>query len=111
MTALPHGKKLRAFVKVVELRLRFVTLVAMTGLFFGKWDTIWNYYEKWQRPPAERPAVTGAAEYYCPMHPGIVRLEPSGCPSCGMTLSRRPKGVPAVLPAGVLSRVQLRRTR
>ncbi len=105
--ALSHRKKFRAVVKVVELRLRFVTLMAVTGIVFGKWDAIWNYYEKWQRPPAERSAAISVAEYYCPMHPGIVRTEPCGCPSCGMTLSRRPKGVPAVLPDGILSRVQL----
>jgi membrane fusion protein, copper/silver efflux system len=107
MPAVSHLKNFRAIVKVVELRLRFVTLMAMSGVFFGKWDTIWNYYEKWQRPAAERTAAKDAAEYYCPMHPGILRTEPCGCPSCGMSLSRRPKGVATLLPEGVLSRVQL----
>src|SRR5262249_25182089 len=102
-------KTFRAVVKVVELRLRFVSLMAITGLVLGNWDTIWNYYEKWHRPPVERHAATSGAEFLCPMHPGIVRDEPCGCPSCGMPLSRRKKEVRDALPKGVLSRVKLAR--
>src|SRR5262249_2774648 len=71
------------------------------------WEGIWNTYEKWHRPAAERPAATSGAEFFCPMHPGIVRDEPCGCPSCGMPLARRKKGSFGALPEGVLSRVQL----
>jgi Cu(I)/Ag(I) efflux system membrane fusion protein len=96
-------------VKVAELRLRFVSLMAITGLVFGNWDAIWNYYERWHRPQVGRPAATSGAEFFCPMHPGIVRDEPCGCPICGMPLSRRKKGVRVDLPEGVLSRVKLGR--
>ena len=99
----------QAVLKVVELRLRFVTLMAITGLAFSNSDAIWNTYEKWHRPAVERPVATYGAEFFCPMHPGIVRDEPCGCPSCGMPLARRKKGLPGALPEGVLSRVQLTR--
>ena len=102
-----RGKTYRAVLKVVELRLRFVALMAITGLVFSNWDAIWNTYEKWHRPAVERPAATSGAEFFCPMHPGVVRDEPCGCPSCGMPLARRKKGSFGALPEGVLSRVQL----
>ena len=51
---LTRWQKFRMVVKVVELRLRFVALMAATGLVFGYWDTIWNYYEKYTRPPGRR---------------------------------------------------------
>lgn len=107
---LTRGQKFRMVVKVVELRLRFIALMAATGLVFGYWDTIWNHYEKWARPAAAGlAAAPGAAEteYYCPMHPSVVRGEPGSCPICGMPLSRRQKGEAETLPAGVVSRVSL----
>ena len=51
---LTRWQKFRMVVKVVELRLRFIALMAATGLVFGYWDTIWNYYEKYTRPAGER---------------------------------------------------------
>jgi Cu(I)/Ag(I) efflux system membrane fusion protein len=100
-------KKIRLVVKVVELRLRFIALLAATGLVFAYWDTIWNRYDKWMRPAAEKVAAASGVEYYCPMHPFIVRNEPGNCPICGMPLSKRQKGEKAALPEGVLARVQL----
>ena len=94
-------------VKVVELRLRFIALMALTGLVFGFWDTIWNYYEKWNRPAAEHAAVSAGVEFYCPMHPSVVQNEPGNCPICGMPLSKRPKGEKQSLPEGVTARIQL----
>jgi len=104
---LSRWRKFRLFVKVVELRLRFIALMAATGLVFAYWDTIWNRYEKWTRPRAERTALAAAVEFYCPMHPGIVQNEPGTCPICGMTLSKRTKGDKVALPEGVTARVQL----
>jgi Cu(I)/Ag(I) efflux system membrane fusion protein len=106
-------RKFRLVVKVVELRLRFIALMAVTGLVFAYWDTLWNRYDKWMRPAArhhEHAAVSGI-EYYCPMHPQVVQDDPGGCPICGMPLARRKKGEKAALPDGVLSRVQLTRFR
>lgn len=37
-------------------------------------------------PSASPPPAHHAQRYTCPMHPEIVRAEPSQCPKCGMTL-------------------------
>jgi len=94
-------------VKIVELRLRFVALMAATGLVFAYWDTLWNHYEKWTRPPGETHAAASDTEYFCPMHPTVIQAEPGSCPICGMPLSKRKRGEAEVLPAGVLTRIAL----
>jgi Cu(I)/Ag(I) efflux system membrane fusion protein len=94
-------------VKVVELRLRFIALMAATALSFAYWDTLWNYYEKYTRPQGERLAAAADIEFYCPMHPSVVQEQPGNCPICGMPLSKRKKGETTKLPEGVVSRVQL----
>lgn len=100
-------QKFRLVVKVVELRLRFIALMAITGLVFAYWDTIWNRYDKWMRPAGERHAAVSGVEYFCPMHPQVVQETPGTCPICGMPLARRKKGEKAALPEGVTARVQL----
>jgi Cu(I)/Ag(I) efflux system membrane fusion protein len=106
---LSRWQKFRLVVKVVELRLRFIALMAITGLVFAYWDTIWNRYDKWMRPPTQGHVHASVAgiEYYCPMHPSVIRNEPGNCPICGMPLSKRKKGEKATLPEGVTARVQL----
>lgn len=104
---LSRWQKFRMVVKVVELRLRFIALMAATGLVFGYWDTIWNHYEKWTRPPGAAHAAASDVEYYCPMHPTVIQPEPGSCPICGMPLSKRKVGEKETLPAGVVSRLAL----
>jgi Cu(I)/Ag(I) efflux system membrane fusion protein len=104
---LTRWQKFRLVVKVVELRLRFVALVAVTGLVFAYWDAIWNYYEKYTRPRGEILAAASEHEFFCPMHPSVVQEHSGNCPICGMPLSRRKKGEKTTLPEGVVSRVQL----
>jgi Cu(I)/Ag(I) efflux system membrane fusion protein len=108
---LTRWQKFRLVVKVVELRLRFIALMAATGLIFAYWDTLWNRYDKWMRPAAERHVAVSGIEYYCPMHPQVVQDEPGTCPICGMPLAKRKKGEKATLPAGVTARVELRPLR
>jgi membrane fusion protein, copper/silver efflux system len=104
---LTRWQKLRLVIKVVELRLRFVALMAITGLVFAYWDTIWNRYDKWMRPiPLQHAAAIGL-EFYCPMHPHVVQDEPGSCPICGMPLARRTRGQASVLPEGVTARIVL----
>ncbi|WP_165232498.1 efflux RND transporter periplasmic adaptor subunit [Aquisphaera insulae] len=104
---LTRWQKFRLVVKVVELRLRFVALMAATGLVFAYWDTLRSYYEKYTRPPGEVAVASAEHEFFCPMHPSVVQAEPGNCPICGMPLSRRKKGETPTLPEGALSRVQL----
>ncbi|HZZ72575.1 MAG TPA: efflux RND transporter periplasmic adaptor subunit [Pirellulales bacterium] len=99
--------------KVVEVRLRFIAVLVITFLLIGYWDTVQNYWAKWTRPAAAATRASADTEYFCPMHPHVIRagLDPNGaipkCPICGMPLSLRKKGERAQLPPGVLSRVQL----
>jgi Cu(I)/Ag(I) efflux system membrane fusion protein len=100
------------FVVLVKLaRLRFIAILAAIGGIIAYWDTINAYYEKWTRPVLKtETAVSPDSEYWCPMHPTIVRDHPDKCPICAMPLSRRKKGSKEedeALPPGVVSRVQL----
>ncbi len=97
----------RLVVKVVELRLRFIALMAATALVFAYWDTIWNRYDKWMRPTGHDHVAASGLEYYCPMHPQVIQDQVGSCPICGMPLAKRKKGEKVFLPEGVTSRVQL----
>src|SRR3954451_9473029 len=98
---LTRWQKFRMVVKVVELRLRFIALMAVTGLVFAYWDTLWNYYDKWTRTPQEHAATAASdVKFYCPIDPSAVRDEPGNCPICGMPLSKRKKGEKVELPQG-----------
>ncbi len=91
---------------VLFARLRFVAVFLVAAMVVGYWDTIRNYIDKWTRPAAP-PQVESAFEYYCVMHPYIVRNAPGNCPTCGMPLAERKKGEKTALPKDVLARVQL----
>jgi multidrug efflux pump subunit AcrA (membrane-fusion protein) len=101
------------FLVLVKLaRLRFIAILALVGATILYWDTLMSYYERWTRPLGGETAVASSdTEYWCPMHPTIVREKPDKCPICGMPLSKRKKGEKTgeeeALPPGVVSRVQL----
>ena len=101
------------FLKFLEIRLRFVAVLVITALAVGYWDHIQNYYERWQREHGKAPAavhesapISDETEYFCGMHPFVVRDRQGKCPICGMDLTPRKKGAPMELPEGVLARVQ-----
>jgi RND family efflux transporter MFP subunit len=107
-------QRFKLILEVVEVRLRFIAVLVVTGLLIGYWDTVKNYWDKWTRPAAAASlALAPDQEFYCPMHPQVTRstYEPNGsvpnCPICGMPLSLRKRGEQPPLPAGVTARVQL----
>ena len=89
--------------------LRFVFILGAIALVIVNWDLLLAYYDK-IRGPSESSTVAGDVEYYCPMHPTIVRdNNKEKCPICFMPLSKRKKGefTDEALPAGTVARVQL----
>jgi Cu(I)/Ag(I) efflux system membrane fusion protein len=95
---------------VKTARLRFIAVLLAVGAVIAYWDTLRAYYEKWTRPVATHAAAAADLEFWCPMHPTVVRDHPDKCPICGMPLSKRNKGEHTEeepLPPGVISRVQL----
>lgn len=96
--------------QVVQARLRFIALLVLLGLVFSYWGTLGNYWDKWTRVASAEPAAESDVEYFCPMHPTVVRDHPGEkCPICHMDLARRKKGTNQgePLPAGTVSRVEL----
>jgi multidrug efflux pump subunit AcrA (membrane-fusion protein) len=110
---MPHGSFWWQFwqvLKTVQARLRFVVILAAIGGLIAYWDTLSAYYEKWTRPAGPAETAGADTEYFCPMHPFIVRDNPrEKCPICHMDLAKRKKGSgqPEALPPGTVSRVQL----
>src|SRR5262245_46106938 len=92
-------------------RLRFVAILLVIGIVITQWELLTAYYEKWARPAGGAEQASGDFEWFCPMHPTIVRdNSKEKCPICFMPLSKRKKGEASAaeaLPAGIVSRVQL----
>jgi Cu(I)/Ag(I) efflux system membrane fusion protein len=117
LRAPPHLKGWRKawwwfdFIILVKLaRLRFVAVLVAIGAGITQWDTLVAHYEKWTRPDDVQAHVAGDVEWFCPMHPSVVReTNKEKCPVCFMPLSKRKKGdtTGVALPAGIVSRVQL----
>jgi Cu(I)/Ag(I) efflux system membrane fusion protein len=103
--------KAKTIAQISFARLRFLAVFVVAGLVVGYWDDIKNHVDKWTRPTVAPDSLAQASdiEYYCPMHPEVVRSEPGICPvpRCGMPLQKRKKGEAVVLPADVVARVQL----
>src|SRR5260370_39355272 len=82
------------FLILVKLaRLRFIGILILIGVVIVKWDTILAYYDKWTRSEVAEHAASSDTEYYCPMHPTVIRDNPKEkCPICFMGLTKRKKG-------------------
>jgi RND family efflux transporter MFP subunit len=94
--------------KIVFLRLRFIFLFVVIGVVSWKWELIMNTVDKVTRPKQAKDLVQGEYEWYCPMHPTIIRADDKQkCPICGMPLSRRKKGEQVQLPPGIVAHLQL----
>lgn len=104
----PGGGRVVYGLRIAAVRLRFIGLLVAVVLVVGYWDAIKARFARWTH--GEEDVATGAVEgveFYCPMHPHIVRDVPGSCPICGMPLSARKKGGKTATPEGVLARVQL----
>lgn len=96
------------FTKILFVRLRFIFVFVVIGLIVGNWNYILNVVDKLTRPSKADDMVQGEFEWYCPMHPTVIRSDAKeNCPICGMPLSKRKRGEKTQPPAGVLSRLQL----
>src|SRR5262245_34676561 len=61
------------FIILVKLaRLRFNVVLVLIGVVITQWDLLTAYYDKWTRV-SDSAAVAGDFEWFCPMHPAIVR--------------------------------------
>src|SRR3989442_6150546 len=71
--------------------LRFIAILVVIGLVIVKWDLLTAYYDKWTRPASSKTAASDF-EFFCPMHPTVIRDTPKEkCPICFMPLSKRKK--------------------
>lgn len=99
------------FLILVKLaRLRFIGILLVIGVVITQWDLLVAYYERWTRPSGDAATATSDTEYFCPMHPSVVRDNgKEKCPICFMPLAKRKKGSghEEALPAGIVNRVQL----
>ncbi len=75
----------------VVARLRIVAIVVGAFVVVGSWSSVRAYVQRFTSS-AEHVGDAGGTEFYCPMHPAVVRTEQTPCPSCGMALSRRRSG-------------------
>src|SRR4051812_32106715 len=90
--------------KVVVARLRFIAVFVVAALLVGYWDNIRAHVDKWTRPASNYAKADAHEEWYCPMHPQVVRSRPGQCPICNMDLKKRD---PKEKAAAVTDRVQL----
>jgi membrane fusion protein, copper/silver efflux system len=99
------------FLILVKLaRLRFIAILLVIGVVITQWDTLASYYDRWTKPASGTEAAASDVEFFCPMHPSVIRDNGKDkCPICFMPLSKRKKGSgeAVALPAGIVNRVQL----
>jgi Cu(I)/Ag(I) efflux system membrane fusion protein len=106
-----RGRPLGLILRAVQVRLRFVVVLAVAFVVVGRWEQIRDGWDRLTRaargvdPSAN--AVSPDTGYFCPMDPGVVSDWPGKCGACNMALVRRKKGDATPLPSGVVARMQL----
>ncbi len=106
-----HSRPLGLILRAVQVRLRFVAVLAVAFVVVGRWEQIRDGWDRLTRaargvdPSAN--AVSPDTEYFCPMDPGVLSDWPGKCGACNMALVRRKKGDATPLPGGVIARMQL----
>jgi RND family efflux transporter MFP subunit len=94
---------------ILLARLRFLIILGAIALVMMNWE--WGLAKLQKLLPREHSdMVAGDVEYFCPMHPTVVRdNNKEKCPICFMPLSKRHRGeaTDEALPAGTVARVQL----
>src|SRR5262245_55667152 len=101
-----HSVRLAVLIPLA--RLRFLFVLGAIGLVIVKWDVLVARYEQYVHV-SEAHTADPNHEFYCPMHPTVVRdTNKEKCPVCFMPLSKRKKGevTDDPWPAGVVSRRQ-----
>jgi YHS domain-containing protein len=100
--------RLALAVRILQVRLRFIVILALAFIIVGNWGLLRNLWDKLTRRSApSTEAVSPETEYWCPMCPGVVSDWPGKCPVCNMSLVQRRRGEAVPLPDGVLARMQL----
>lgn len=101
----------RPTVRLLQVRLRIPAILLVTAVVVGQWDELRNRWDKLTRfrtpDDSSMRAVISGIEYFCPMDPGVVAAWPGKCGVCHMGLVARKKGDAAMLPDGVIARMQL----
>jgi Cu(I)/Ag(I) efflux system membrane fusion protein len=107
----PRSGRLRQVLRAIQVRLRFVVVLAVAFLVVGLWGNLRNVWDTWRHrfvgSHSSRQSVSIDTEYFCPMCPGVISDWPAICPVCSMDLVRRKKGEGVLLPEGVVARMQL----
>ncbi|MBI3865551.1 MAG: hypothetical protein HY290_27070 [Planctomycetia bacterium] len=105
------GGRFARIVRGVQVRLRFVIVLAAAFLIVGMWGNLRNVWDTCRHrlfgASAGQQSVSIDTEYFCPMCPGVISDWPAVCPVCSMDLVRRKKGEAILLPEGVVARMQL----
>jgi hypothetical protein len=98
-------------VRALQVRLRFVVVLAAAFLVVGMWGNLRIVWDTLRHrlvgSHAGQHSVSIETEYFCPMCPGVISDWPAICPVCSMDLVRRKKGDAMLLPEGVVARMQL----
>jgi len=96
-----------SILSILFVRLRFLFVFVIIGVVVANWDWLLNVTDRWMRPARNEAGPASDTEWYCPMHPSIVRSTEAKCPTCGMPLSKRKRGEKEELPSGVSARLKL----